>query len=40
MVYSFQAAVAALGYHVYKNTTWDQAKVLGKVLVEFESGKI
>ena len=39
MVYSFQATVAAWGYHVYKNTTWDQAKVVDKVLVEIESDK-
>ena len=26
MVYSFQVTVAAWGYHVYKPTTWDQAK--------------
>ena len=39
MVYSFQATVAARGYHVYKNTTWDQAKVGDKVLVEIESDK-
>ena len=37
MVYSFQAIVAARGYYVYKNTTWDQAKVGDKVLVEIES---
>ena len=39
MVYSFQATVSAQGYHVYKNTTWDQAKVGDKVLVEIESDK-
>ena len=39
MVYSFQATVAARGYHVYKNTTWDQTKVGDKVLVEMESDK-
>ena len=39
MVYSFQATVAARGYHVYKNTTWDQAKDGDKVLVEIESDK-
>ena len=27
MVYSFQATLSARGYHVYKNTTWEQAKV-------------
>ena len=39
MVYSFRARVAAPGYHVYKNTTWDQTKVGDKVLVEIESDK-
>ena len=39
MVYSFQATVAAQGYHVYKNTTWDQRKVGIKVLVKIESDK-
>ena len=39
MVYSFQATVAARGYHVYKNATWDQVKVGDKVLVEIESDK-
>ena len=37
MVYSFQATVAARGYHVYKNATWDQTKVGDKFLVEMES---
>ena len=27
MVYSFQATLSARGYHIYKNTTWEQAKV-------------
>ena len=31
MVCSFQATVAARGYHVYKNTMWDQAKVLAEI---------
>ena len=39
MVYSFQATVAARGYHVYESTTWNQAKVGDKVLVEIESNK-
>ena len=39
MVYSFQATVAARVYQVYRNTTWDQAKVVDKVLVEIESDK-
>ena len=39
MVYSFQATVATWSYNVYKNATWDQAKVGDKVLVEVESNK-
>ena len=39
IVYSFQATVAARGYHVYENTTWNLAKVGEKVLVEIESDK-
>ena len=39
IVYSFQATVAARGYHFYKNTTWDQDKVGDKVLVEIERDK-
>ena len=39
MVYSFQATVAAQGYHIYKNTKWDQAKVGDKVLVGIGSDK-
>ena len=34
-----QATVATQGYHIYKNATWDQAKVGDKVLVEIESDK-
>ena len=30
MVYSFQAAVAPCGYHVYKHTTWEEAKCADK----------
>ena len=39
MVYSFQAKVATRGYHVYQNTTWDQATVGDKVWVKIESDK-
>ena len=39
MVYGFQATVAARGYHIYKNTTRDLAKVGDKVLVKIESDK-
>ena len=37
MAYSFTAAVASRGYHVYKNTSWTNAKVGEKVTVEMES---
>lgn len=39
MVYSFHATVAARGYHVYKNTTWVDAKAGDKVRVEIENDK-
>ena len=39
LVCSFQATVATRGYHVYQNTTWDEAKVEGKVLVELRAIK-
>ena len=31
MAYSFQAKVVARGHHVYKNTTWDEARCGDKV---------
>lgn len=37
MAYSFNATVAARGYHVYKSTTWVEAKVGDKVRVEIET---
>ena len=39
MVYSFQTTVPARGYQFYKNTTWGQTKVGGKVLVKIERDK-
>ena len=39
MAYSFTAAVASRGYHVYKNTSWTNAKVGEKVTVEIETKK-
>ena len=35
MVYSFQATLAARGYHVYENTTWEQAKVEDRNRLKF-----
>ena len=37
MAYSFQAKVTARGYHVYKYTTWEDAKIGDKVLIELET---
>ena len=34
---SFQAKVAARGYHVYKNTAWEKAKCGDKVLIDLET---
>ena len=36
MAYSFQAKVTARGHHVYKNTTWEDAKCGDKVLTDLE----
>ena len=32
--YNFQATIASRGYHVYKETTWSNAKVNEKVKIE------
>ena len=39
MVYSFTATVASRDYHVYKNTSWTNAKVGEKVTVDMETKK-
>ena len=39
MDYLFTATVASRGYHVYKNTSWTNAKVGEKVTVEMETKK-
>ena len=39
MAHSFTATVASRGYHVYKNTSWTNAKVGEKVTVEMETKK-
>ena len=39
MAYSFTATVASRDYHVYKNTSWTNAKVREKVTVEMETKK-
>ena len=36
MAYSFQSKVTARGHHVYKNTTWEDAKCGDKVLTDLE----
>ena len=36
MAYSFQAKVTARGYHIYKNTTWEDAKCGDKILTDLE----
>ena len=37
MAYSFTVTVASKGCHVYKNTSWTNAKVGEKVTVEMET---
>ena len=39
MAYSFTVTVASGGYHVYKNTSWTNARVGKKVTVEMETKK-
>ena len=40
MAYSFQAKIAARGYHVYKTLVWSNAKQEDFVPVEIEIDKI
>ena len=35
--YNFEATIASRGYHVYKETTWSNAKVNEKVKIEIET---
>ena len=37
--YNFQASIASRGYHVYKETTWSNAKVNKKVKIEIETNQ-
>ena len=37
MAYSFQPKVAACGYHIHKNATWEEAKIKDNVLTELET---
>ena len=39
MVYTFQAKIAARGYHVYKNLAWSNAKQGDFVTVEIQTDK-
>ena len=39
MAYSFQAKIAARGYHVYKNLAWSNAKQRDFVTVEIKTDK-
>ena len=35
--YSFLAKVATYGYHIYRNTTWEETKCGDKVLIDLET---
>ena len=37
--YSFDSKIASRGYHVYRNSTWQNAKSGDKVKVEIETNK-
>ena len=39
MAYNFKAKVAVRGYHIYKNKTWDNARVGDKVTISLETDK-
>ena len=38
-MYSFDSKIACRGYHVYRNSTWQNAKSGDKVKVEIETNK-
>ena len=38
-MYSFDAKIASRGFHVYKESTWKNAKIGEKVKVEVETNK-
>ena len=38
-MYSFDSKIASRGYHVYRNSTWQDAKSGDKVEVEIETNK-
>ena len=37
MMFSFKAIIASLGYHVYKERSWSNAKLNDEVKVELET---
>ena len=37
MMFSFKAIIASRGYHVYKETSWPNAKLNNEVKVELET---
>jgi len=39
MAYSFETIIASRGYHVYKETSWSDARVGDEVKVELETDK-
>ena len=38
-MYSFDSKIASRGYHVYRNSTWQDGKSGGKVEVEIDKNK-
>ena len=38
-IYSFEAKITSRGYHVYKSTTWDNAKEGDEVQAEIKTNK-
>ena len=39
MIFSFQTKVASRGFHIYKNTTWENVNVGQEISVQLETNE-
>ena len=39
MTFSFQTKVASCGFHIYKNTTWENVNIGQEILVQLETNE-
>ena len=39
MTFSFQTKVALRGFHIYKNTTWENVNIGQEILVQLETNE-